>query len=590
MLLPLWAADYFVSPSGNDANDGLSEDSPWATLQKVNRTQFEPGDRVLFQRDGVWRVPAHSFVGNAVLHPSSGNAEMPVTYSAYGEGKKPLILGSVSASDERDWLEVSPNIWGTRPTVTTFGDVIKCELSDWGFHREAGAKSNLKVETRENDPPVLTIITEKAGSAPNHIQLWGHGVKPEELPRTFTFKFRARASIPFELQEVRILQSGFPYHSKTAVVSHAASLTNEWQEFVTVMRKNDVEGERFSWHLNLGQMPSECELQIQPIEVSEVEINDSLSLLVDVGNIIFDHGSFKKFHRCGIKKWSLDDVKKPGDYFYDASSRRVFLCWPENPAKTCQSIELAMKGHCVNHGGKHDVIFDGLAFAYSASHGFGGGNCERITIRNCDIFYVGGAHQFTTENGIPVRFGNGIEFWCSARDCLVEKNRIWEIYDAALTNQGKGTEENASNEIGITYRENEIWNSEYSFEYWNSMGETRDILFEKNICRDAGFGWAHGQRPDPNGAHLMFYRNRDETSNFVIRENRFENSTEVCLRMDNDWREALTLDKNTYSQIPGKNLIRFCVHQYFDAASFTKYQKELGMDEGSACVKSEENP
>ena len=249
-----------------------------------------------------------------------------------------------------------------------------------------------------------------------------------------------------------------------------------------------------------------------------------------------------------------------------------------------------MKGHCVNHGGKHDVIFDGLAFAYSASHGFGGGNCERITIRNCDIFYVGGAHQFTTENGIPVRFGNGIEFWCSARDCLVEKNRIWEIYDAALTNQGKGTEENASNEIGITYRENEIWNSEYSFEYWNSMGETRDILFEKNICRDAGFGWAHGQRPDPNGAHLMFYRNRAETSNFVIRENRFENSTEVCLRMDNDWRDALTLDKNTYSQIPGKNLIRFCVHQYFDAASFTKYQKELGMDEGSACVKSEENP
>jgi len=61
----------------------------------------------------------------------------------------------------------------------------------------------------------------------------------------------------------------------------------------------------------------------------------------------------------------------------------------------------------------------------------------------------------------PLR--NGIEFWSNARDCLVEGCRLWEIYDAALTNQGNGTNQ----QVNITYRDNVIWNSEYSFEYWN---------------------------------------------------------------------------------------------------------------------------
>ena len=44
---------------------------------------------------------------------------------------------------------------------------------------------------------------------------------------------------------------------------------------------------------------------------------------------------------------------------------------------------------------------------------------------------------------------------------------------------------------------------------------TEDILFEHNTCVDAGMGWAHGQRPDPNGAHLMFYHNAARTASFV---------------------------------------------------------------------------
>ena len=79
----------------------------------------------------------------------------------------------------------------------------------------------------------------------------------------------------------------------------------------------------------------------------------------------------------------------------------------------------------------------------------------------------------------------------------------------------------------------------------------------------------------------MFYRNRARTSHFIVRHNVFANSTEVCLRMDTDWREALTLDHNLWYQ-PSKPLIRFRIKQYYGAKEFGRYQKELGMDPNSA--------
>ena len=74
----------------------------------------------------------------------------------------------------------------------------------------------------------------------------------------------------------------------------------------------------------------------------------------------------------------------------------------------------------------------------------------------------------------------------------------------------------------------DLWaTAEFSFEYWHA-GETRDILFEGNICRDAGFGWGHDQRPDRNGTHILFYENKAATTNFVIRNNQF-----TCFRINN---------------------------------------------------------
>ncbi len=70
---------YYVSPSGDDANDGLTPETAWRTLERTLKVSLNEGDAVFFQRGAVYRVPdgLPLFTG--------------VTYSAYGEGSKPVF-------------------------------------------------------------------------------------------------------------------------------------------------------------------------------------------------------------------------------------------------------------------------------------------------------------------------------------------------------------------------------------------------------------------------------------------------------------------------------------------------------------------
>lgn len=82
---------YYVSNSGNDANDGLAPERAWATLDRVNKENFAKGSAVFFERGGTWF--------------GTLNARAQVTYSAYGTGTKPIFNGTmdVSVKDSANW-------------------------------------------------------------------------------------------------------------------------------------------------------------------------------------------------------------------------------------------------------------------------------------------------------------------------------------------------------------------------------------------------------------------------------------------------------------------------------------------------------
>jgi len=557
---PLSRTYHVDATHGDDARDGLSPQSPWRTLAKVNAAPLRPGDSVLLKRGESWR---------GQLIPRSGSEGAPITYGAYGEGEKPLLLGSAPMNSPDDWHHEGGSIWATaKLAFDETGLVGDLARAAWSVHHEGGADVAV---TRA--AAAYRIECGSGGTRGNHIQVYTTGLSIRD-GGYYRFSFRARCTKPFAVPAISLMRSTRPWTSYGGSQQGGLAVGADMGEHSVRFRATTTADDaRITLFLG-GALPAGSTLLFQPGKLAELRCNQAQPLDVDVGNIIFDQGA-----ATGVKKWRQEDLRQQGDYWVDALTWQVKLFSATNPAERHKSIELALRRHIIDEGGRSHVTFDGLALRYGAAHGIGGGNTHHITVRRCDLSFIGGGHQFTRPDGKPVRFGNAIEFWDSAHDNLVEGCRIWEVYDAALTNQGSSP---GNAQANITYRNNVIWNCEYSFEYWNrdQTSRTESIRFEHNTCAGAGRGWGHTQRPDPNGRHLMFYHNSARTRDFCVRDNIFCDATESCLRLcPPDWSAALTMDRNCWHQANGALIL--WIDRTFSAAQFAEYQRATGMDAGS---------
>jgi len=78
---------YYVSVSGNDANDGKSEKNAWQTINKLNEMEFNPGDSILFKAGEI-------FSGNLLLNGKDlGTIDKPVTITSLGNNKAIIKAG-----------------------------------------------------------------------------------------------------------------------------------------------------------------------------------------------------------------------------------------------------------------------------------------------------------------------------------------------------------------------------------------------------------------------------------------------------------------------------------------------------------------
>ena len=562
------AADWYVdSAAGNDAANGSSPATAWRTLSRVSKAAFAPGDRVLFKRGGLWR---------GSLRVASGAPGMPVTYSWYGEGPKPILQNSADRSNADDWFEESPGLWSTyiaEPVVRErIWDGTSCE--GWTSSWQEGVKGTLRRMTENGETFLRAVCKAQPKRASNLIQLWGP--RQSDLPEHAILRLKVRSSKPFKLGHIAYSLYRPPWTQAMTGALSGVKVGAEWQTLEVLLDKSgDVE--QAALHMSIGDaLPEGAEFDFVPTGLWRVTFEKD-NLPFDVGIFICDHGK-----KWGVKKWrnpewEVQELENPLDYWYDPDKKRVLVRFDRNPGAVFSSIELAYTRHIVDQSGCHDVVYDGLCVRYGAAHGFGGGLTRGITIRNCDIYWIGGGLQFwrkdpkTGKIVYPVRFGNGIEFWGDAAGHLVERNRLWEIYDAALTNQGSN-----DTETDIVWRDNVIWNAEYSFEYWNAK-LTANITFEYNTCVDAGGCWAHSQRPNPNGAHLMYYSNRAATTNFVVRNNIFCRATEWTARSALDWRSGLVHDHNLLWNDGSVPVFRWLEGKSRRMLDWTQY-RELGFD------------
>ena len=104
---------YYVSEIGNDDNDGLSPDTPWKTPERVSKATLSYGDAVFFKRGEIFR-------GHI-------DAQEGVTYSAYGEGKKPEIYGwyeNFGGADNWECIDEEKHIWRLKKEIPDTGTLV----------------------------------------------------------------------------------------------------------------------------------------------------------------------------------------------------------------------------------------------------------------------------------------------------------------------------------------------------------------------------------------------------------------------------------------------------------------------------------
>lgn len=111
--IPENAVVYYVSPNGDDSNDGRSPETPWKTLGKVNALDYPGKAYILFERGGLWRGQI--------------SAKARKIYSAYGEGAKPMLYGGhEDGAIPEKWtlLEGTDNIWVYKDEMIDSGTLV----------------------------------------------------------------------------------------------------------------------------------------------------------------------------------------------------------------------------------------------------------------------------------------------------------------------------------------------------------------------------------------------------------------------------------------------------------------------------------
>ncbi len=98
----LSATNYFIASSGNDAADGKSISTAFASISRINQVVLQPGDSVLFNRGNVFR--------GMLTIQQSGSDTKSIYIGAYGSGNLPVLSGAEVLTG---WTNTSGNVFET---------------------------------------------------------------------------------------------------------------------------------------------------------------------------------------------------------------------------------------------------------------------------------------------------------------------------------------------------------------------------------------------------------------------------------------------------------------------------------------------
>lgn len=299
----------------------------------------------------------------------------------------------------------------------------------------------------------------------------------------------------------------------------------------------------------------------------------------------------------GALKWEREALSARGDWWDSAfgqyevrpEEHTVLLYCEENPAKAFQHIECVLVVHRNLAVMGHDIVLENLTFKNNGVHGFSGTNGKNVIARNCRFEFIGGC---VWSKELRIRFGNGVEFWNSAENAVIEHCVFYDIFDSGVTHQGEHGK--------CLPAKNLVFRNNLFVRCGMAAYEQRDVLpldaqFVGNVCADAGRGFSHyGTElprsseiwPQPMGHHIFLWRIDGPTENarFALRENVFMDApygAAIYSIIDRAAEAQTDVDSNTYCMRE-----RTLLNRYFgeDFNDFAAYVRATGKDAHSLCA------
>lgn len=642
------ATEYFLdSASGNDENDGKSPENAWRSLKRLDKAALEPGDVVRFRRDRVWRGTLRAKSGGEgkpVVYSDYGDGAKPRILQSV-DLSLPEFWTKIDNPSRSIWATAPDEIvnlgalgvvgsFGTTGAVGNVGETsenaqngegVPVEVArfvdgGWSVYSEVDAKaSSVEATFAELDGATgYSLKCEKSGTEKTYLQWTAQGF-PTRAERSIAWRFRARSSISFAVDAnvASFMMTGKPWTNYGDVAGERLEFGPEWREYELVVTSNvDAEDARLTFFLG-GAIPDGARFDFVPGTARAVE-RRSVGLVEDVGNLVLTRwrngdaastpatlefldpitkAATKRFlptaderEGAGFKRWSLDELKAPNDFWFDLATKRLYVLSDENPGVAFESVEALLRTNtCVCNA--NDVIVENIAFSHTAAHGVSLAGAKRCVVRNCDFDWIGGG-DLSREGGAGrrTRYGNGVEFWESSEDCVVEFCRFSRIYDVAVTTQGP----NLAISKNLTIRDNTIFDCEQAFEIWFSHPETvvENLIFERNLCVDMGNGWGHAQRPDPRATALLGYGLDAKKVDVIVRKNVFCGSVQHFIWFYHSRIGEYRIDDNVYWTPDESILPREAGDKlfWFDAKNpqnltFDEYRKATGSDAGSRWIE-----
>ncbi|QLH26520.1 right-handed parallel beta-helix repeat-containing protein [Streptomyces sp. Rer75] len=158
---------YVDSRSGHDDASGTSVRAAWRSLERVGRTTFRPGDRILLKGGGSWK--------GQLWPKGSGEQNRPITIGRYGPGPKPRIRGEGQVDDavrlfNQEYWEIRDlDVSNALPATGTPGENLR-DLR--GIHVSGDDSRQLdhfvidRVDVHDVTGEVNWISGDTAGNAP----------------------------------------------------------------------------------------------------------------------------------------------------------------------------------------------------------------------------------------------------------------------------------------------------------------------------------------------------------------------------------------------------------------------------------------